>query len=82
MRNKALLCEAEEFDSGSRTMIEYGFQEFGINRIVNSVAVENARSVNLLRRLGFQIENNLKSRPFAKPFQNSPGISGILNNSP
>lgn len=63
-----------------RAMIKHGFQELGIGRIVNSVAVENVHSVNLLRRLGFQIENNLKSRPFSKPFEASPGIIGSLNN--
>jgi RimJ/RimL family protein N-acetyltransferase len=61
-------------------LIRHGFQALNIGRIVNSVAIENTHSVNLLKRLGFRIENNLKPTPFSRPFENSPGIIGILDN--
>lgn len=63
-----------------QAMIEYGFQKLGIDRIIDSVALENVPSVNLLKRLGFRIENNLKPTPFNGPWINSPGIIGILDN--
>lgn len=61
-------------------MIDHGFRELGIGRIIDSVAVENVRSVNLLQRLGFRIENNLSPNRFGGPWKNSRGIIGILDN--
>ena len=40
-------------------MIDYGFREMGIARIVNGTSAENHRSVNLMRRLGFAVQRNV-----------------------
>ncbi len=64
-----------------KALIAYGFRQLNIGRIVNSVAEENAPSVNLMKRLGFQIQRNLKPKPFSPPWQNSDGVIGILENS-
>ena len=53
-------------------LIKYGFTQLGIRRIINSVATQNERSINLMLRLGFRIEANASS--------SSPGTNGILNN--
>ena len=63
-----------------QALIEHGFGILNIGRIVNSVAEENVASVNLMRRLGLHIERNVKPKPFGGPWQNSPGVIGILTN--
>jgi ribosomal-protein-alanine N-acetyltransferase len=63
-----------------RVLIEHGFCELNIGRIVNSVAAENVPSVHLMRRLGLRIERNLKPKPFSGPWKNSDGVIGILDN--
>lgn len=63
-----------------RALIEHGFRELNIGRIVNSVAEENVHSVNLMKRLGLRIERSLKPKPFSGPWQNSDGVIGILGN--
>lgn len=63
-----------------RALIEHGFRELNIGRIVNSVAEENVHSVKLMQRLGLRIERSLKPKPFTGPWQNSAGVIGILEN--
>lgn len=42
-----------------RALIPYGFDVLGIGRIIQGVRRDNPNSVNLMRRLGFRIENCL-----------------------
>lgn len=42
-----------------RALIPYGFDMLGIGRIIQGVRRDNPNSVNLMRRLGFRIENGL-----------------------
>ena len=42
-----------------RALIPYGFDVWGIGRIIQGVRRHNPNSVNLMRRLGFRIENGL-----------------------
>ncbi len=42
-----------------RALIPYGFYTLGIGRIIQGVRRANPNSVNLMRRLGFRIENGL-----------------------
>jgi RimJ/RimL family protein N-acetyltransferase len=44
-----------------RALIAYGFDTLGIGRIIQGVRRDNPNSVNLMRRLGFRIENGLDS---------------------
>ena len=62
-----------------RAMIEHGFRELNIGRIVNSVAAENVRSANLMKTLGLRIERNLRPDPFSGPRVDSPGVIGVLD---
>lgn len=57
-----------------KAMIEYGFNELGIARIVNSVMGSNAHSINLMRRLGFRLQKNLSAK------YDPPAVVGILEN--
>jgi [ribosomal protein S5]-alanine N-acetyltransferase len=43
-----------------RALIDYGFQTLGIGRIIQGVLARNPNSVNLMRRLGFRIEQGLR----------------------
>jgi ribosomal-protein-alanine N-acetyltransferase len=63
-----------------KALIEHGFRELTIGRIVNSVAAENIPSVKLMKRLGLRIQRDLKPTPFTGPWKNSPGMIGILVN--
>lgn len=67
-----------------RALIAYGFQELGVQRIVNAVIVhERHRSLDLMRRLGFRIVKNLNPEYLtAGPFKGSPGAIGILAKRP
>ena len=40
-----------------QAIIVYGFETIGIGRIIQGVRTKNSNSVNLMRRLGFRIEN-------------------------
>jgi RimJ/RimL family protein N-acetyltransferase len=64
-------------------MIERGFRQFGIDRIVNAVIEhEKHHSLKLMRRLGFRITRNLNPAYMTKgPFQGAPGAIGILENA-
>jgi [ribosomal protein S5]-alanine N-acetyltransferase len=42
-----------------RALVAYGFDKLGIGRILQGVRSDNPNSVNLMRRLGFRIENGL-----------------------
>ena len=42
-----------------KAVIVYGFEELGIGRIVQGVRNSNPNSINLMRRLGFQLEKGL-----------------------
>jgi RimJ/RimL family protein N-acetyltransferase len=42
-----------------KAMIVYGFEKLGIGRIIQGVRSENPNSVNLMRRLGFRVEEGL-----------------------
>ena len=42
-----------------KAVIEYAFKDLRLKRLVNSVQGENVRSINLMKRLGFRIEQNL-----------------------
>jgi RimJ/RimL family protein N-acetyltransferase len=61
-----------------RALIEHGFNEMGVSRIINSVNSQNIRSVNLMRRLGFRFQRNLHPNPFG--YSDNPGVIGTLNN--
>ncbi|MFX1352186.1 MAG: GNAT family N-acetyltransferase [Promethearchaeota archaeon] len=45
-----------------RAMLEYGFQEMGLNRIQAIIDSKNKRSLNLVQRLGFNKEGVLRQR--------------------
>ena len=45
-----------------RALIEYGFKELRLPRLINGVVLENEPSVRLVERLGFRREKNLKER--------------------
>jgi RimJ/RimL family protein N-acetyltransferase len=60
-------------------LIRHGFNEMGVGRIINSVNSQNFRSVNLMRRLGFRLERNLRPKPFGN--LEASGVIGILNNN-
>ena len=57
-----------------RAMIAHGFKDMGIARIVNSVMGTNARSINLMARLGLRLQKNLN------PAYDPPDVVGILDN--
>jgi ribosomal-protein-alanine N-acetyltransferase len=42
-----------------RALIPYGFNVLGIGRIIQGARRDNPNSVNLMRRLGFRIENGI-----------------------
>lgn len=44
-----------------KAMIAYGFQTFGIGRIIQGTLAQNENSIGLMRRLGFSIEHGLRS---------------------
>lgn len=44
-----------------RALIAYGFASMGIGRIIQGVLAYNANSIELMRRLGFQVEPGLHS---------------------
>ena len=48
---KGLMTEALE------AMIEYGFNELGLEKIQADTLSNNSRSINLLKRLGFQLDD-------------------------
>ncbi len=52
-------------------LVEFGFTSLGIHRIINGVRSNNDRSIGLMRRLGFRIEENNASTLL--------GINGILD---
>jgi len=39
-----------------KAMVQYGFEKIGIRRIIQGVRSHNLNSINLMRRLGFRIE--------------------------
>jgi [ribosomal protein S5]-alanine N-acetyltransferase len=47
----------------TRAMIEYGFRELSMKRIVATTTYENTRSIGVMRRLGMRIEKN----PYPEP---------------
>ena len=53
-----------------KAMIAYGFEKLGIGRIIQGVNSKNLNSINLMRRLGFRIENCIYPG----------GVVGILEN--
>jgi RimJ/RimL family protein N-acetyltransferase len=63
-----------------RTLIEFGFRELGIDRIVNTVLVHpDHRSLALIERLGFRVVKNLQPQVIAEgPFAGATGAIGIL----
>jgi len=60
-----------------RVLMQYGVEELGIGRFVNSVIGTNHGSIKLMQRLGFRIEKNLHPQPQGNP--DIPGVIGILN---
>jgi RimJ/RimL family protein N-acetyltransferase len=63
-----------------RALIDHGFRELGICRIVNAVIVNpKHRSLALMRRLGFRLVKNLNQGYLTRgAFAGSPGMIGIL----
>jgi ribosomal-protein-alanine N-acetyltransferase len=62
---KGLMSEA------LRAIIEYGFDELGLQKIKADTLSENTRSLNLLGRLGFQLDEvREKSHYFSLQRQN------------
>jgi RimJ/RimL family protein N-acetyltransferase len=57
-------------------VLAYGFQELGVARIVNDVSSANTASLDLTRRLGFQLCANLNPHSFGPDAP--PGIIGTL----
>jgi [ribosomal protein S5]-alanine N-acetyltransferase len=51
-------------DEALRAMLTYGFKELGLHRIEAAVDPRNEPSENLLRKLGFSYEGNLRQRFF------------------
>ena len=45
-------------------IVTFGFSELGLHRIEAVIDIENDRSKNLLMRLGFTYEGNLRQRYF------------------
>jgi ribosomal-protein-alanine N-acetyltransferase len=44
-----------------KAMIAYGFDSLGLGRVIQGVLVQNDNSIHLMRRLGFRIEQGLRS---------------------
>lgn len=61
-----------------RALVEYGFNDMAVSRIVNDVSSQNIHSINLMRRLGFHFQKNLHPNPFGAN-SDAPGVIGILN---
>lgn len=59
-----------------RRVIDYGFNELGVRRIINDVSSTNTHSINVMRRLGFRLQRNLHPRPFLN--SDAPGVIGLL----
>jgi RimJ/RimL family protein N-acetyltransferase len=53
-----------------KAMVQYGFEKIGIGRIIQGVRSHNLNSINLMRRLGFRIENCIYPG----------GVVGVLDN--
>lgn len=47
-----------------KAVLEYGFQEMGLNRIQAIIDSKNKRSMNLVQRLGFKKEGVLRQRSY------------------
>jgi RimJ/RimL family protein N-acetyltransferase len=56
-----------------RVLIAYAFTELKLPRLVTTIARENTRSINVVKRLGFRITQNLNPE--------EPGILAILDNT-
>jgi ribosomal-protein-alanine N-acetyltransferase len=61
-----------------QALLDHGFKNLGVGRIINSVNSQNTRSLKLMHRLGFRLEANLNPKPFGD--QEGPGVIGILEN--
>jgi RimJ/RimL family protein N-acetyltransferase len=44
-------------------MIAYGFEQLRLRRIVATTEHDNARSINVMRRLGMRLERNPRPEP-------------------
>ena len=56
-----------------RALIAYAFRELRLARLVTNIDVDNLRSIEVVRRLGFRITRNLNPE--------SPGVVAILDNT-
>jgi len=63
-----------------QSLIEFGFRQLGIDRIVNAVLVHpDHRSLALIERLGFRVVTNLNPQVIPEgPFAGASGAIGIL----
>jgi RimJ/RimL family protein N-acetyltransferase len=48
----------------ARVMLDFGFKELGLHRISGAVGPDNAASVRVLERLGFQFEGRIRDHVF------------------
>lgn len=48
----------------ARTMVRFGFRDLGLHRITAAIGPENAASIAVARRLGFQYEGHLREHVF------------------
>jgi RimJ/RimL family protein N-acetyltransferase len=60
-----------------RAVLDYGFAELGLDRVVSSINSANDRSVALARRLGCRVVPNLHPRPHWSC--ETPGVIALLD---
>ncbi|MBD1869082.1 GNAT family N-acetyltransferase [Leptolyngbya sp. FACHB-671] len=64
-----------------RAMINFGFQEMGLNRIEARVMLENIASIRLLEKLGFEEEGILREHGYWKGSFHNLKLFSILKKS-
>ena len=57
-----------------RAVLDHGFGELGLARVVSSIAAANTRSIHLAERLGCRIQRNMKPSPTY-----GPGVIAVLD---
>ena len=63
----------------ARAVLDYGFGELGVRRVISPIFGDNERSIALARRVGCRVVPNLHPRP--SRFSDVPGVIAILDRS-
>jgi RimJ/RimL family protein N-acetyltransferase len=62
-----------------KAMIIYGFEKLGVGRVIQGVRSWNSNSINLMKRLGFRIEECLSPGGVIGIFSRSGILSQVVN---